>query len=116
MPISFGGTQTKKQSVILGTEVSRFQGSLLQRPNTVMLAQANVSQKVGGYDTRRLKVLVQNLGPGNVWVTTEDLSGAQDGYQLAPLATYEDDPPCHKGPYYFVTDTANTKLVVGFYQ
>lgn len=59
----------------------------------------------------RRSVMIQNQGPGNVWVSPRNHGGNHVGFELPPLGALTDEPPCeHFGEWWVVTD-ANATVV-----
>lgn len=63
----------------------------------------------------RSRPLIQNLGPGNVYVDTDGEVTAEEGFKLVPNATYEfPTPGGNSTGIWIIADAADTDVrVVG---
>lgn len=58
----------------------------------------------------RNRLLIQNLGPGNVFLDTEGTVTATAGLKIEPGAVYEFPTASADDDVYIISDTANTDV------
>lgn len=74
----------------------------------------NIYKKVAEANNNRKRLIFQNKGPGNVWLSVRDEgNNSQIGLKLVAGAAFVDDPPyVHCDEWWAMTDAAATTLTV----
>jgi hypothetical protein len=66
-------------------------------------------------NVRRVGVIIDNRGPGTVYIAPDrQRATPETGFRIpANMYVVDDFPPAHLGEWWAVADTSNTVLVVG---
>jgi hypothetical protein len=86
-------------------------------PRTLTLVVANQWERIAEENLARIRYLLQNRGPGVVYLAPNSLdvqaTTGQPGIRLASNDVFIDDPPCvHQGHLWVLADAASTIIVL----
>ena len=80
---------------------------------TLPNASASLGQPVLRSNPNRKRAVIQNLGPGIVYLAPKDNGSTLQGIQVVSGSNFADDPPfVHCGEWWAQTDTAATVITV----